>query len=308
ASSPFDDSDADIILRSSDNVDFRVHKLILKLHSAFFKTMFGLPQPPPVSQVLTLDRSTSRAIPSDHKDGLPLLRVTETSSCLHKLLRFCYSHLDEPELQTLEDIRIVLDAALKYEMDTISKRMRHRLVDIRYLKSNPIGVFAIGCHYRLRHEAITAARYTLRYPMLQSPTKELGFITGLEFFHLLTYHKKCGELASGIAFSPNLDWLPANQASYVWFNCRSSTCYSTKPIRWRGQNEHPTSWWTAYMDKVGQELRERPFGDVVTDPEILEPFLARAIKCPTCQSDVIADLSRFSKVLVGKIESEISKV
>ncbi|KAF9240602.1 hypothetical protein BU15DRAFT_73833 [Melanogaster broomeanus] len=45
APEPFDNIDADVILRSSDNVDFRVFKIILSLTSPVFKDMFTLPQP-----------------------------------------------------------------------------------------------------------------------------------------------------------------------------------------------------------------------------------------------------------------------
>ncbi|KAF8273062.1 hypothetical protein EI94DRAFT_1564704 [Lactarius quietus] len=42
---PFDDADADIILRSSDQVDFHVYRVLLSKSSPFFKSIFSLPQP-----------------------------------------------------------------------------------------------------------------------------------------------------------------------------------------------------------------------------------------------------------------------
>lgn len=46
AQAPFNDPDkaADIILRSGDNVDFYVYRIVLSLASPFFKYMFSLPQ------------------------------------------------------------------------------------------------------------------------------------------------------------------------------------------------------------------------------------------------------------------------
>ncbi|KAI0272559.1 hypothetical protein BC834DRAFT_857294 [Gloeopeniophorella convolvens] len=44
---PFDDADADIILRSTDNVDFRVYSVILSKASAVFR---DLPPPGPHQQ------------------------------------------------------------------------------------------------------------------------------------------------------------------------------------------------------------------------------------------------------------------
>ncbi|KZP05265.1 hypothetical protein FIBSPDRAFT_680381, partial [Athelia psychrophila] len=41
----FDDHKADVILRSSNNVDFRCYKVLLSFASTFFDGMFSLPQP-----------------------------------------------------------------------------------------------------------------------------------------------------------------------------------------------------------------------------------------------------------------------
>ncbi|KAI9064030.1 hypothetical protein FKP32DRAFT_1531144, partial [Trametes sanguinea] len=43
--SPFDQPSADIVIRSSDSVDFHVHTQILAQASPFFATMLSLPQP-----------------------------------------------------------------------------------------------------------------------------------------------------------------------------------------------------------------------------------------------------------------------
>jgi BTB/POZ domain len=44
ADAPFNNLKADVILRSADNVDFRVFKSILSLSSPIFDDMFALPQ------------------------------------------------------------------------------------------------------------------------------------------------------------------------------------------------------------------------------------------------------------------------
>ena len=45
AGAPFADTDADIILRSSDNVDFRAHRLFLSKASPVFADMFASSSP-----------------------------------------------------------------------------------------------------------------------------------------------------------------------------------------------------------------------------------------------------------------------
>jgi BTB/POZ domain len=45
-SAPVSQHGSDVILRSSDHVDFYVYKIVLSLVSPFFEDMFSLPQPP----------------------------------------------------------------------------------------------------------------------------------------------------------------------------------------------------------------------------------------------------------------------
>ena len=65
APAPFDDHAADLILRSSDDVDFRVHRLVLILASSTLQSLFTIPQP------------TSAAPDSSEmtKDGKPIVHM-----------------------------------------------------------------------------------------------------------------------------------------------------------------------------------------------------------------------------------------
>ena len=103
AAAPFDHAKADIILRSSDNIDFRVFKLFLSLASPFFETLFDIPQP------------TEENGDQEIKDGLVVVPVAEGSKTLDALLRFCYpcTLADDPKLEVLKDAMDVLEAARK---------------------------------------------------------------------------------------------------------------------------------------------------------------------------------------------------
>jgi hypothetical protein len=70
----FDLPDANIIIRSSDLVDFRVHKSVLALASPFFRDLLSPPQP-----------SDSESV-----DGLPVVEVPEDSELLGSLISFFY--------------------------------------------------------------------------------------------------------------------------------------------------------------------------------------------------------------------------
>jgi hypothetical protein len=70
----FDISDANLIIRSSDLVDFRVHKSIMALVSPFFKDLLSLPQPSDGESV----------------DGLPVVQLSEGSELLSSLVSMLY--------------------------------------------------------------------------------------------------------------------------------------------------------------------------------------------------------------------------
>jgi hypothetical protein len=73
-SEAFDVSDTNLIIRSSDLVNFRVHKLVLAMASPFFKDLLSLPQP-----------SDSESV-----DGLPVVQLSENSELLRSLISMLY--------------------------------------------------------------------------------------------------------------------------------------------------------------------------------------------------------------------------
>ena len=66
----YDVSDTNLILRSSDLVDFRVHKSVLATVSPFFKDLLSLPQ-----------LSDSESV-----DGIPVVQLSEDSELLNCLV------------------------------------------------------------------------------------------------------------------------------------------------------------------------------------------------------------------------------
>jgi hypothetical protein len=123
-STPFDRPNADLILRSSDNVDFRVFKFFLSFASPFFERMITLPQ-------------SEQPEGNDQKDGLPVIPMAEPSEVVNKLLNFCYPTCDaEGALETLEEVQAVLEASIKYEMEDIQNRVQKVLVAPRFWRMN----------------------------------------------------------------------------------------------------------------------------------------------------------------------------
>ncbi|KAI0730803.1 hypothetical protein C8Q76DRAFT_613811, partial [Earliella scabrosa] len=172
----FNDPSADIVVCSSDNVVLKLHKVILALASDFFKDMFGLPQPSSISLKVD-DDGFGRA---DTVDGPPVIRASEPSVVLNKLFRLCYP-LDDPSLETIEEVRAVLTAALKYDLRKAIQIARRRLREL--IPSASLRVYAIACKLSLAEEAQAAAT-AVREQMVQNT-----YVEELEEIPIGAYHR-----------------------------------------------------------------------------------------------------------------------
>lgn len=175
AAYPFNKAAADAILRSSDNVDFWVRRSILAEASCIFEDMLSIPQPPRG----TLDDE-------DTKDGLPVIRLTEGSQALDKLLRLCYP-IDDPEFNSLDELRPVLEAAMKYMMEEATSLLRARLVKLGH--SQPLRAFAIACALDLTPEAESLV--PLAYTAHCAFVDELKDISAGVYYRVSHYMAKC---------------------------------------------------------------------------------------------------------------------
>ncbi|KAF9240600.1 hypothetical protein BU15DRAFT_73831 [Melanogaster broomeanus] len=192
APEPFDNVDADVVLRSSDNVDFRVFKIILSLASLVFKDMFTLPQPdsqPPTS-------------PS-------VIPVSESSAILAALLSLCYPGTT-PTFNSFKEARAVADAAVKYDMSPVMQHLKD-LIASCYVESSPLPLYALCCRLGWKELAERAARQTLKIKDLGRPSlyiEEMEEMTAGSYHRLLAFHFACGEAAAGVGKSDK--WIPTN--------------------------------------------------------------------------------------------------
>ena len=141
ASFPFNKPGADLIIRSSDHIDFRVQSHILLEASPIFEDMLGLPQPPSVAQ---------------DADQRPVVDVTEDAHTLDMLLRICYPIEKKESNVTIDEIEAGLMAALKYEMalpiSVLSKKL------LAEVEAHPFTVWITACRIGLEEHANAAAK------------------------------------------------------------------------------------------------------------------------------------------------------
>jgi hypothetical protein len=196
---------ADVVLRSSDLVHFRVHKLVLAMSSPFFSDMFSLPQPPDGTA----------------PDELPVVQLSEDSEVLNSLISMLYPI--PPEIPSSSvNILALLAAAAKYDMDAALSfiRVEASRRGLHLSRSEVFRVYAVACSKGLIPEMETAARLTLGHPLtFESIGDELRLFEGwalrdLANFRLRSMHNFCSNWES---FS---DWHKG--PSKIWVGCPSS--------------------------------------------------------------------------------------
>ena len=108
----------DLICRSSDEVEFRVHRGIVAAASPVFATM--------VQEAVSMFALTSEASPPpDGNTPLPVLQVDERGSVLAAILRMCYPSMTKLSASP-EDFADIFSATRKYAMDKFGRKIQKR--------------------------------------------------------------------------------------------------------------------------------------------------------------------------------------
>ena len=171
-------SDANIIIRSSDKVDFRVHKSVLAVSSPFFRDLFSLPQPPDDELV----------------DGLPLVQLPEVSGLLNGLVSLLYP-IPPIIPSSYEKVLALLAACQKYDMVSVQSNIR-AAIKLGTFPAAPVGTeafnaYAIASSMGLIPEMEKAANLTLKYPMtFESLGEGLRLFKGRALCDLAKYRKR----------------------------------------------------------------------------------------------------------------------
>lgn len=284
----FCDEDADVIVRASDGVDFKMYRVILGKASPVFKSMFTLPQSPSVVD----DR--------DFSDGLPVVEMAEDSHTLDILFRFCYP-CERPELKSLDDVHLVLAAADKYDMEAVAIQARRIWRSIAAL--DPLRAFAIACKMRWGEEARFAARLSLREPIwpLEPPVApEFKVISADTVIRLMSYHRKCGLTAMKAA--RDVQW------TAKIFN--ASSCTHCLGDFTTVQTMRMRDWFTAYVKRAAPALETQPSGTTVTKRAIVDQSIREIYEGPPCEVEMhcIERIRQIVQVFGDELDKVISQV
>ncbi|KAK2462731.1 hypothetical protein APHAL10511_005249 [Amanita phalloides] len=281
---PFDDSDGDLILRTSDKVDFHVHRAILRLSSSVFASMLSFPQPP------------------SQADGLSnnVIDVSDDSKVLYQVL----SWIDPRgtlRLGDLDEVAAILTCAEKYDLETV----KNRLMEFGYagresLKQNPIALFALGQRFRHQDMADFGAKGSLQIAIMDWPdTPLLDRITGRDYQALVHYYLHCQKAAKSVV----KDWLQWSSSR----DCIWRTPWSLHHCTFRTyEGVNYPEWWIQYLEAIGRALWETPSPHVTSTIDIIS-VTAPASLCGKCKPKYVADLQSFNDLLVERLDVMLPK-
>jgi hypothetical protein len=202
--------DANLIIQSSDLVNFRVHKSVLSMASPVFRDLFSLRQP----------------LGSESVDGLPVVKLTEDAELLNSLFSMLYPvRLVIPN--SYEKVLYLLAACQKYDMDQIQSNIRAEVN--RGASPSPVGTeafraYAIASGKRLVPEMESTARLTLDHPMTFETLGEgLRWFEGSALQDLTRFRRRCrDDLVTCLRSFLDLSKPPFR----IWTSCRNSPSFS----------------------------------------------------------------------------------
>ncbi|KAF7300091.1 BTB domain-containing protein [Mycena kentingensis (nom. inval.)] len=166
-------SQPDIIIRSSDGVDFFAHKQLLTFTSHFFANMLSFPAP---------QGDAANAM----RDGLPVVPLVESSTGIRVLLLMCYPRYSSTyNIDALDGVAEAHAAAAKYDLPAATAHLESLLADPRSIEKQTYRVYAIACLCGLEDIAKAAAREALKLPVIAPST---DFRTAVPEYKILPAH------------------------------------------------------------------------------------------------------------------------
>ncbi|KAF7354758.1 hypothetical protein MSAN_01389900 [Mycena sanguinolenta] len=282
----------DVILRSSDLVDFHAHKAFLAFGSPVFRNMFTFPTP--VSEGGDVV-----------KDGKPIIPLTESSKTVEKLLILCYPRFSNDGFRDLDGIDGAYEAVHKYQIPSGQKQLEHVLQEPRFSEKQPLRVFAIACHRGMEDIAKAAAMENLKKPRyVPISVPEFDFISARRLRQLDDFHYRCGEkiarLVKNLKDAENQDHVyrsygDDNRSIEVWWKDEGHSDDCGAQFSEDSDVLYPAQWFTDHILRVASTVSLCPDATSAAKKvaEIFGPTKEAISKCPMCLRSAQSDLANL---------------
>jgi len=294
---PFDRADADLILRTADDVEFRVHKLTMRMASEIFEEMFRL--------------GYAAAPSEDDAYGIPVVRVTEHSSIIDPLLRIIYP-TQNPVLDVPTTACEVLRASLKYEMEVAMTFAQRVLMDPKVAAKDPLAVYAAACQMRMPGLALEAAKLSLRHDRIflaAIAPAGLDSLPATILFALMQYREKCKAVVQR--------FVQDDRVWKSWSGFRHFLCgiCDPRPIN----DDRPPREGAIILDVeqlrvVLRDLLHSMRGPV---PDVSEVLLSSMLfmagsreitKCVSCRMSIVRDVRELHAEILAEIQRSVAMI
>lgn len=287
------DQNGDIILRSSDQVEFRVFQWPLQHLYPVFSDMFHLPNP------ASLPKSSAP----------PTVQMDETAAVVEALLRLSYP-IDPPIVQDICTMVPIIEAIIKLQAERRCKWWI-RMTAVKLIPTNPWAMYAIllalgrkSCDYNLEEEIRIAARETLGRPIVR-PWDEARLITAADYDRLLVYHSEC---KNAFLESQEEMWEEAER-QWPWF---SPHCSSAVTVRMAGSCLAVTQWFLDFRSRVKETFCKELRGEAIEDTSLWHDLLdidpVAGELCHSCAMSCALQMPAYAKILAKLSEETISQV
>ena len=291
------DQNCDIILRSSDQVEFRVFRWPLQHLYPVFSDMFHLPDP-------------TSTFP---KPSPPIIQMEETAPVVEALLRLSYP-IDPPIVKDMRIMVLIMEAIVKLQAERRCRWWIRKTVD-HFVTVNPWAMYAVllalgrrSCNYNLEEEVRIAARGTVGRPIVR-PWDEARFITAADYDRLLVYHSECRNTFLG---AQEEIWRKAG-TRWPWFNGHCSSA-SGRTITVGGCYVAVTQWFLDFRSRAKKTFCKELRGEAIEDASLWHDLLDRDREgrklCPSCAKSSALQIPAYAKAiskLSGEAISQVSR-
>lgn len=238
--------DADVVLGSRDGVLFCVPSMTLKMTSAWFRTMFTLPQGSPPSSSRSHNGNQRDAPVSSDTE---IIGLDEDASTLEALFRMICG-LEIPMLDTWDAVEPVLYAAEKYDMPGPASILRALLRTPTFVDA-PLRLYAAACHFGWGEDARAASTRSLTLNLFDPVHRpSLLRLRTADLYALFTlHHERCMQFRARIVEAPFLtDAILRDPTAARCSRCRDPISYFE---------------WRELRSAMLAELERRPAGDTI---------------------------------------------
>ncbi|KAJ7609842.1 hypothetical protein FB45DRAFT_804815 [Roridomyces roridus] len=313
----------DLILRSSNHVDFHVHKQMLAFASVFFSDMFAFPagNVPPTET---------------DRDGKPVLLLPESDEVLYRLLRLAYPGRSRQQYSftaaDLDSVTAVHEAAQKYQFIDAQQLIVEMLLDDALLQEHPHRLFAIGLLRNPPALIQKAALQTLRSPIcpIDLNFPEFHLISGANLHKLYAFHRSRGaracEFLQGLICPQHkevIDLVPhcftydredGSPRAFVWWrgSNHDAKCGGPTEDNWDLVTVTPAKWFFTHIERLARKVSAIPVGQTVLNGiGAFDEDVASMIKdcgpCSVCKDGQLEELAESVAPQIDKSHEEAVK-